>query len=264
VIADDSEPSRGILLIGHGSRDQQGTKQFFQLADRLAESVSPMVVEPALLEFQEPTIPQAWHSLVAHGVQHIHVAPLLLFAAGHAKQDIPDVIEECRQQTPNVTWNQSHPLSRHPSVVESVVQQVRRTLANGHPSGRTALIMVGRGNRDPCAQADMRVLSELVDHRVESVSTYTAFYAMAEPKLTDVLDSVAASDAYGSIIVHPHLLFEGRLHQAITEQTQQVASKFSPIRFEMSPYLGPSEHVAQAIADRVSAAATLVSGDVDR
>lgn len=263
MIAHDSASSRGILLIGHGSRDQQGTKQFFQLADRLAESVSPMVVEPALLEFQEPTIQQAWHSLVAHGVQHIHVAPLLLFAAGHAKQDIPDVIEKCRQQTPKVTWNQSHPLSRHSSVVDLVVQQVRTAIENRQSLDRTALIMVGRGNRDPCAQADMRVLSELVDHRVESVSTYTAFYAMAEPKLTDVLESVGASDAYDSIIVHPHLLFEGRLHQAITEQVNLAANKFQTIPITMSRYLGPTRQVAQAIADRVMVAESLLTRDVD-
>lgn len=252
----DSDSFRGILLIGHGSRDQQGTRQFFQLADRLAKSVSPLLVQPALLEFQNPTIGQAWETLVSRGVKHIHVAPLLLFAAGHARRDIPDVINQCRQSNPDVTVDQSLPLSRHRSIVDLIVRQVGSLIAQLQPDKRVALVMVGRGNRDPCAQADMRVLSEVVNHRIDGIDTFTAFYAMAEPKLGDVLHKVATSRCYDSVIVHPHLLFEGRLHQAIQEQTAQVAQRFPSTTFALSPYLGPTKPVAQAIADRVARTAT--------
>lgn len=263
MIESDSDKRRGVLLIGHGSRDQQGTRQFFQLADRLAESVSPLVVEPALLEFQEPTIGQAWESLVSRGVEHIHVAPLLLFAAGHARQDIPDVIDQCRQSSPDVTVDQSVPLSRHRSIVELVTGQVRDLLAQRQLSKRVALVMIGRGNRDPCAQADMRLLSAVVDHRIDTVDTFTAFYAMAEPKLADVLTMVANSGRYDSVVVHPHLLFEGRLHQAIQEQTTKVAEQFPSVQFAISPYLGPTEQVARAIADRINQTADLLACNVD-
>ncbi len=118
----DSSKSRGVVLVGHGTRDAVGTEQFFQLSNRLAELLAPIPVEPALLEFQEPTIPQAWRSLVSRGVRHIHVAPLLLFAAGHAKDDIPDAINQCALQTPDISWDQTGPLSRHQAIVDLVVR----------------------------------------------------------------------------------------------------------------------------------------------
>ncbi len=263
MIESDSDKRRGVLLIGHGSRDHQGTRQFFQLADRVAESISPLVVEPALLEFQEPTIGQAWDLLVASGVEHIHVAPLLLFAAGHARRDIPDAINQCRQSSPDVTVDQSIPLSRHRSIVELVTEQVRDSLAQQQLSKRVALVMVGRGNRDPCAQADMRLLSAVVDHRIDIVDTFTAFYAMAEPKLADVLRMVATSGRYDAVVVHPHLLFEGRLHQAIQDQTAHVAEQFPVVKFALSPYLGPTEQVAHAIVDRINQTAGLLACNVD-
>ncbi len=114
--------------------------------------------------------------------------------------------------------------------------------------------MVGRGNRDPCAQADMRVLSAIVDHRLKIATTFTAFYAMAEPKFSDLLSQVAQSGRFDDVIVHPHLLFEGRLHQTIVQQTEQVASVSPSIQFRISAYLGPDLGVAQAMADRINSA----------
>ena len=94
---------RGVMLVGHGTRDEVGTRQFFELGERLAERLNPQPVVSCLLEFQQPTIPQAWSQLVEQGVEHIDVAPLLLFAAGHAKQDIPQIIAECRRKNPGVS-----------------------------------------------------------------------------------------------------------------------------------------------------------------
>jgi sirohydrochlorin cobaltochelatase len=243
--------SRAVLLIGHGTRDDEGTVQFFELGKQLAACVDPLPVATALLEFQEPTIPQAWDTLVAAGARHIHVAPLLLFAAGHAKQDIPEIIRECQAKTPHVSYDQSRPISRHPDLVQRVTDLLRETMQSidAVPT-RTALLMVGRGSHDPCAQADMRVLSEVVSYRLKLAATVTAFYAMAEPRLPDVLRQLVDSGRYDTVIVHPHLLFEGRLHQAIVQLTA-AANQASSTRCVASPYLGPDKLVATAIAGRM-------------
>ena len=122
---------QGVLLVGHGTRDPRGTEQFFELAGELTKVLGRVPVRPALLEFQQPTIAQAWEALVAAGVEHIDVAPLLLFAAGHAKQDIPQAIETCRQSTPQVSCSFVRPLSRHRSIVELVIERVEETLDCG-------------------------------------------------------------------------------------------------------------------------------------
>lgn len=250
--------ARGVLLIGHGTRDELGTAQFFELGEKLASRLGSIPVEAALLEFQQPTIPQAWESLVRQGVEHIDVTPLLLFAAGHAKSDIPEIIAGCQATTPHVSFTQSRPLSRHQSIIDLVVGRLNRTLRELEtPASRTAVVMVGRGNRDPCAQADMRVLSEVVRFRIDVQLVATAFYAMAQPRLTDVLQRVAASGRVDAVAVHPHLLFEGRLHQAIGEQTGQAAATHPSVRFVTSPYLGPDPLVADAISARIESSISL-------
>jgi sirohydrochlorin cobaltochelatase len=243
----------GVLLVGHGTRDLVGTAQFFELASLLADRLDPVPVEPALLEFQQPTIPQAWDALVSRNAKRLRVAPLLLFAAGHAKQDIPDVLLECQSKTPEITFDQTRPLSRHPAMIELARCRLEKSLSRATAdSNRTAVVMVGRGSYDPCAQADMRVLAEVVGYRVDVGTVVTAFYAMANPRLPIVLDELAASRQFETIVVQPHLLFEGRLYQAILGQTEEARRQHPTIQWIDSDYLGPDRLVAEAIAGRLA------------
>ena len=241
------------MLVGHGTRDQLGTQQFFQLGEKLADLLSPLPVESCLLEFQIPTIADAWQTLADAGVEHVRVAPLLLFAAGHAKQDIPAAIERCRAKA-LMTLDQSRPISRHADLISLVRKRIGETLHAGaiRDDERTALVMVGRGNRDPCAQADMRVLSEIIGRGFTFGRVSTAFYAMAEPPLPEVLDRIAESGRYRHIVIHPHLLFAGRLYDAIGKQISDAAERHPAARFHLGHYLGPEIEIAQAIAARVS------------
>lgn len=275
TIVDDAE-RLGVLLVGHGTRDEAGTREFRQLGEVLQQRLSPIPVVACLLEFQQPTIRQAWDILIDQGVSKIRVAPLLLFAAGHAKQDIPDEIRRCLTETvapnsppasgilasgkerpgmPAIRTSQSAPLSRHPSLVRLLMQRITETTDRcGCTAADSALVMVGRGSRDPCASADMRILSELVRSRLGFPKVATAFYAMAQPRLPEVLDQVARSTAHSTVIVQPHLLFDGRLYQAIASQVAEANQRHPAVHFELSHYLGPDPLVAEAIATRVSQA----------
>src|SRR5436190_669000 len=90
-----SKPTdRGLLLVGHGTRDAEGLAEFASLARLVMERLPEFAVEPCFLELAEPDIPTAVHRLMASGIRQLTVAPLLLFAAGHAKRDIPMTVAE--------------------------------------------------------------------------------------------------------------------------------------------------------------------------
>ncbi|QDV66130.1 Sirohydrochlorin cobaltochelatase [Crateriforma conspicua] len=264
-----ADESAGLLLIGHGTRDQRGTEEFFRLAELVRQRMAPRPVAEALLEFQTPTISDAWQCLVDQGVDHVRVAPLLLFAAGHAKQDIPEAVAAAASQTPGITWDQCGPISRQADLIRWVAHRIEqcgiRAGRNGQdrpvsgtndvgnedpPNSETAVIMVGRGSHDSCAQADMRVLTEVVARRFPDVTFDTAFYAMAQPRLPEVIDRVVSVRRPQRIIVQPHLLFMGRLYEAIQGQVDQAKARHRDVTFVVGDYLGPVQAVADALADR--------------
>ena len=260
----------GVLLVGHGTRDQRGTDEFFQLGEQLtAELDEHAIVAPCLLEFQKPTIAEAWRYLVDKQCVQVVVAPLLLFAAGHAKSDIPGEVESARQATKSrsVDVVSCRPISRQAAIIDAIRERVRQCAGDSVESPkRTAIVMVGRGSRDVCASADMRLLSEVAlrgrDSRtgsrladelaIGSDGLLTTFYAMAEPRLPDTLAQVAETDGYDRILVHPHLLFSGRLYDAIKRQVDEAAGRFPGVEFRVSDYLGPTREVARSIAGRIA------------
>lgn len=241
------------MLVGHGTRDERGTRQFFELGERLAIRTD-LPVAPCLLEFQSPTIKEAWQTLVARGVKHVHVAPLLLFAAGHAKSDIPDEVIAAAAETPGITWDQSRPLSRGPAMIDVVCERINQTLAK-HSARRssTAVLMIGRGSRDPCARTDMFVLTEVVKTRVQDVVFETAFYAMTTPTVPEMLDRLAADGRFDTIVVHPHLLFSGLLYEAIERQCQEARDRHRGIDVICGDYLGPVDEIADSVIRRTTA-----------
>ncbi|MCC9657518.1 sirohydrochlorin chelatase [Rhodopirellula halodulae] len=276
----------GVLLVGHGTRDPRGTEEFFQLGEKLAERMSHRfamrsIVQPCLLEFQSPTIEEGWRNLIDAGAGRIVIAPLLLFAAGHAKSDIPDEIRRVAEITGTLDRISgfSRPLSRQSELIRLVRNRLVESLGINQPSNdpklekRTAVVMVGRGSLDPCASSDMRLLTEValrgkpvideIENRsaaglsladaasLSSESVATTFYAMAEPRLPDTLRRIGKSGRFDRIIVQPHLLFSGRLYDAIVRQTEEAGDEFDEIEFVVSRYLGPVKEVADAILARV-------------
>jgi len=244
--------SDGVLLIGHGTRDTVGTEQFFQLGQLLADRLAPVAVEACLLELQPPTIAEGWTRLVQRGVTSIHAVPLLLFAAGHAKSDIPDELEKCQIATPHIHWDQSRPLSRASELVALSIRRLDETIYQSQLQPQTsAIVMVGRGSHDPCAQADMRVLTQCVANRRSFKIRKTAFYAMATPKLPEMLDQIAATGEVSDVVIQPHILFEGSIHQSILAIVAEARQRHPNIRFWCSGYLGPETELVSALVRRI-------------
>ena len=89
----------GIMVCGHGSRDEGAVREFSVVAKALRERFSDKHVEYGFLEFATPIIRDGLDKLVAQGVRKIYAVPGMLFAAGHAKNDIPSVLN---------TWASGH------------------------------------------------------------------------------------------------------------------------------------------------------------
>ena len=93
-------PGTGVMLCGHGSRNQLAVGEFAVLASRLSEKLPGVPVEYGYLEFADPVIHHGLDRLRAQGLNRILAVPGMLFAAGHAKNDIPSVLNTYAAQHP--------------------------------------------------------------------------------------------------------------------------------------------------------------------
>ena len=145
----------GVMLCGHGSRNRFACEEFAQLADGLRLMLPEVPVEHGYLEFARPIIKDGLDKLRARGVDRILALPGMLFAAGHAKNDIPSVLNTYAAST-GVEINYGRELGVDLKMIQAAAARIREAIATADateptPIEDTLLVVVGRGSSDPDA-----------------------------------------------------------------------------------------------------------------
>ena len=240
----------GLLLVGHGTRDPIGVAEFLETAADVAALVDPRPVEPCFLELNSPTIDVAVARLARRGVRRLTVMPLLLFAADHAKQDIPAAVAAAMANHAPMSIAQAPVLGCHPALVRLSALRCAETIAAAGrvPAESTLLLLVGRGSHDPSATAEMFRFAELRAEQEPVGRVETCFFAMAEPSFADILSRTATFDVR-RVVVQPHLLFHGQLLAEIQRQVASMAAAHGDRQWLVSRHLGPHPAIPRIVAD---------------
>src|SRR3569832_2335857 len=100
----------GVMLCGHGSRNRRAVDEFATLAEALRQRLPGVPVEYGYLEFANPVIHHGLDKLREQGVKHVLAVPGMLFAAGHAKNDITAVLKTYEATHPGlrITYGREH------------------------------------------------------------------------------------------------------------------------------------------------------------
>ena len=250
----DEHRKQGLLLVGHGTRNEAGRREFLEVASLVAARRDHWAVEPSFLELATPRIEQGVAQLVDQQIEQLTVMPLLLFAAGHAKQDIPSAVATALASQFALSSEQAPHLGCHRAILELSrlrFQQALATLpADGPsvPADQTLLLLVGRGSRDASATAEMHEFARLRAAQTPVGRVECCFFAMARPSLEEMLPRIATMP-YWRVVVQPHLLFQGELLTALSERVRRFAALHPQQQWIVTEHLGPHRLLAEAIVE---------------
>jgi len=246
----------GIMVCGHGSRDEGAVREFAVVAEALRARFSDREVEHGFLEFATPIIRDGLDKLVARGVTRIFALPGMLFAAGHAKNDIPSVLNTYAAQNPGVEIIYGRELGIDLKMIRAAGDRVQQAVAEANatlgevPMHETMLLTVGRGASDPDANSNVAKVSRMLWEGLGFGWGETAYSGVTFPLVEPGLEH-AVKLGYRRIIVFPYFLFTGVLVNRIYDHTDMVAAKYPDIQFIKAPYLNDHPQVLETFADRV-------------
>ena len=155
----------GIMVCGHGSRDEHAVEEFQSVARGLRERIPQYPVEWGFLEFATPIIRDGLDELQKKGVNRVLAVPGMLFAAGHAKNDIPSVLNAYQAQYPELSISYGRELGIDLKLIRAAGERVKDAieLADGDISPEeTLLIVVGRGASDPDANSNVSKVTRML------------------------------------------------------------------------------------------------------
>ena len=251
-------PETGLLVVGHGTANPAGAAETAAVAALIGDICPTTPVELGYLEVIEPSIDKAVERLSARGCRHIMALPILLFAAGHAKRDVPVALAEAVARR-GLTVRQAAPLGMHQQIIALGQSRFLEALAAVPPyaAEEEVILVVGRGSSDPTAAQQLRAFVDAVYDpvgRAQGRQRAIGFVAAARPSLEDALAAaahpVAGKPAPKRVIVHPHLLFPGHVETQVTSQVQRARGVWPCIEWLQVGRLGPASEVAQAVVAR--------------
>jgi sirohydrochlorin cobaltochelatase len=245
-----------LLLVGHGSRSAAGVAEYFALADRVRVHAPGLAVGTGFLELSPPPLSVAITDLVAAGHDDIAVVPLVLFAAGHAKTDVPASVQIARHGFPGVRFRYGRALGVSADLLAVVEERVAATVAAGERA-ETAVLLVGRGSSDPDANADLAKVARLYWEGREHPLVEACFVGLTAPRVPEGLDRLRRLGARRVAVV-PYFLFTGVLEERIRRQAADFAAAHPEVAVTVTRYLGPDDRVARLVLDRYREA---VAGD---
>jgi len=114
---------RALLVIAHGSPQEEANAPLFEVLEEIrARGIYP-VVQAGFLECNEPTIPRAVAACVNQGADRIDAVPYFLHTGKHVASDLPTLLEEARNRYPEVEFRLSDYLGRSPRLTDLLAQR---------------------------------------------------------------------------------------------------------------------------------------------
>ena len=250
----------GVMICGHGSRNRFAVAEFAQLAEQLRDRLQPLPVAHGYLEFARPILREGLEQLRGQGVRHILALPAMLFAAGHAKNDIPSVLNAYAAET-GLKVEYGRELGVDLGMIQAAGARIRACLEEADNRDRSAgkvppplhdtlLVVVGRGSSDPDANSNVAKVTRMLVEGFgfgwgETLYSGVTF-PLVEPGLRQVMKL-----GYRRIVVFPYFLFSGVLVSRIAQHSALVAADHPEVDLLQASYLGDHPQVLHTFEERL-------------
>jgi sirohydrochlorin cobaltochelatase len=245
----------GIMVCGHGSRNQNAAREFATVAEGLKARYPDVPVEYGYLEFCNPVISEGLDRCAKGG--HPRSG-----RAGHAvcrrsRQERHSLgAQHLSGENPGTVINYGRELGIDLKMIRAAGARIQEALDTANRDqgevalDDTLLMVVGRGASDPDANSNVSKVMRMLWEGFGFGWGETCYSGVTFP-LVGRGWSHAAKLGYKRIIVFPYFLFTGVLVKRIYSQTDEVAANHPEIQFIKASYLSDHPLVIDTFQDRV-------------
>src|SRR5215208_5715504 len=117
-----------LLVVGHGSRDPRGAREFHDLVGLVRRRNPSLTVDGGFIELSRPPISECVNRLAESGARNVAAVPLTLLAAGHAKDDIPATLAREKMGHPEMSFSYGRALGIRPELFELMDERISALL----------------------------------------------------------------------------------------------------------------------------------------
>ena len=244
-------PNIGILICGHGSRDPKAVIEFTQVVEKIKSRLPNIPVAYGFLEFNRPVISAALDQLRNIGVERVIALPAMLFAAGHAKNDIPAVLNKYSAEN-GLLIQYGRELGLNSLMIGAAGARVKEVIESSQafPLSESLLVVAGRGSSDPDANSNVCKITRMLVEGFGFGWGETVFsgvtFPLVEPGLRHSLKL-----GFKRIILLPYFLFSGVLVNRVRDHALRVSNENKDFQLLNASYLSDHDLVIDTFMERI-------------
>jgi sirohydrochlorin cobaltochelatase len=121
--------SRALILFGHGAREPKWAEPFQRLQQIIQTQLPDVTVSLAFLELMTPRLPDLVRQLEETGYTEVTVVPVFFGQGGHVLRDLPMMVEQLRQDHPEMTLKVAGAVGEDAAVLNAVAKYCIDSLA---------------------------------------------------------------------------------------------------------------------------------------
>jgi sirohydrochlorin cobaltochelatase len=247
------DPKTGVMICGHGSRDEGAVSQFNTLAGHLKEKLPQYDIESGFLEFASPVLRTGLDALKERGAKRILCLPGMLFAAGHVKNDLPSEVNEFAAENPDIDVRYGRELAIDRRLLKAAAERIEEAEAAVEAKlarADTLLMVVGRGTNDSDANSNVCKIARMLWEGMGFGWAEVSYSGVTTP-LVDAGLAQALKLGYKRVIVFPYFLFTGILVQRIYDWADEAQVAHPDVEILKAGYLNDHPLLIDTFIDRV-------------
>lgn len=233
------ESSKYLLLISYGSWDNKEITAYHQLAQTLSEHLH-IGVRSCFVEHAHPSIFEAIEDSAQAGAEQIVTMPLALEPDILGLAPLSAAVYRVNRKWPGITYFAAPPLGTVSEIVgllsRLALQMQKEHGTDKADTSETALVVVGRGNRESERNAELARATRLL---WEVCGCGWAEYAFADATPPSVPMVLHRCRRLGMrrIVVLPALLFAGQKQMQMSEQVRTLRESSPLVEVLLAPQI---------------------------
>lgn len=116
----DSES--GVILFAHGSRDPLWRLPIDAVSQQMRHRWPELTVECAFLELTTPDLATTVETMMRQGKTHLRIVPMFLGVGRHAREDLPQLVNELIEAYPQVKFELVPSIGEHPAMTQLMAE----------------------------------------------------------------------------------------------------------------------------------------------
>lgn len=244
---------QAILYIAHGTRLQAGVDEAIRFIEEQMALTDIPIQHYSFIDLASPSIEEGIQACVDQGASKITFIPILLLAAAHAKEDLPNAIRHATKMYPNISFSYGKPFGVNDYMIDTIIERI---LDKGDLTESSAILLVGRGSSDRTIMDEFAKIKAKLTKKTGVEEIDVCYLAALKPHLTEGIANQVKNNAK-QIFVVPYLLFTGLLMRHLEETIRVI--DLSHKDFILCEPLGRTDAITDLLSKRIEQA---VDGEV--